>query len=112
MDLRMLGNQELHQETLKCAQREQAATIDVLKHLQETQRRRSYASEGCSSLWEYCVKKLRYCEPSASARIAALKLMTAVPEVKAQMEQGEISLTTAATVQRFFQREEKQFQVH
>jgi hypothetical protein len=107
MNLSTLTDPELHARTVDLARREQAMTLDVIAHLEEVTRRRLFAARGFSSPFEYCVKALGYSEPGAAQRVAAMRLQRDVPEAREALRSGTLSLTTAATVQRFIQREEK-----
>jgi 5-methylcytosine-specific restriction endonuclease McrA len=107
-NLKQLSNTELNQ-TLKClAAEERRITTEVLRHLWEVWSRRLFAELGYSSLNEYAVKELRYCESSASRRIAAMWAMHQVPEVEKDLASGKMSVSTVALAQAFFRREEKE----
>ena len=54
------------------------------------------------------MKALRYSEPTAAQRVAAMRLARDVPEARVAMKQGGLALTSAAAVQRFIQREERE----
>jgi len=54
------------------------------------------------------VKALGYSEPAASQRVAAMRLARAVPGARERIERGELNLSSAAAVERFIRREEKE----
>ncbi|MBI2606744.1 MAG: hypothetical protein HYW49_11765, partial [Deltaproteobacteria bacterium] len=91
-----LSNDLLLSETLQAASNEKAATLVLLEHLAEIDRRRLYAVRGYSSLWEYVHKALQYSEAQAFDRVAAMRLMVRVPEVKEELQSGKLTLTTTA----------------
>ena len=107
-NLKNLSDHELHMHTIRAAQREQRATLVVLEHLTEVRQRRLYARRGFSSFWEYCIKALGYSEAAEAERLNALKLMQALPEIKTEIENKNLTLTTVAAVQRFVQKEQKE----
>ena len=95
-NLNSISNDELHSLTLTASQNEKSATLILLEHLAEVDHRRLFAIWSCSSLWEYCHKILNYSEAQAYERASATRLMVKVPEVKKELEAGNLSLTTTA----------------
>ncbi len=95
-NLNLISDDELHSQTLTASNNEKVATLALLEHLAEVNSRRLFAIRGYSSLWEYCHKALSYSEAQASDRVNAVKLMIKVPEIKKDLEKGNLSLTTAA----------------
>ncbi len=92
---------------LRVAQ-ERAATCDILDFLFEVQSRMLFAAIGFSSLHDFCVRELGYSDGAAYRRIAAMKLSRELPAAKATLADGKLSLTTASTLQSFFEREKKE----
>ena len=87
-NLRSLNDDELLTRTREVARREQELTLEVVAHLEEVARRRLFAARGYPSLFEYAVKALGYSEPAASQRVAAMRLVRAVPEARERMKRG------------------------
>lgn len=58
--------------------------------------RKVFLERGYSSFFGYVCGALGYSESQASERIRAMRLMYEVPEVKAQVARGELSLTAVA----------------
>lgn len=102
-----LNDGELLTETELSAKIKKAATLKLLDYLFEVDLRRLYAHLHCGSLFEYLVKEMEFNEPAASERVAAVRLMRAVPETKPLLENGSLTLTNAAQIQRFIKTEEK-----
>ena len=109
MELAKLTNDLLIKRTEQAVQTERASTAEVVRHLQEIQRRKLYLDAGFPTLYEMVTKKFGYCAGSAMRRINSMRLMTELPEVEEMIESGDLSLTTAATVQSFFFREAKDY---
>ncbi len=109
MNIQSLNDDQLLAATFSKAKEEQKSTLELLMHLQEVELRRAYAKLSYSSLWEYVVKALGYSESQASERLNAMRLLKAVPEVKERLQDNKINLTVAASAQRFFQNEKKEF---
>ena len=99
MNLRKISNEELLIRTSKLAQDERHITIDVLLHLQEIERRGIHLDRGFSSLYEYCLRELKYSEGSAYRRVQAMRLLRDIPEVREKISTGSLNLTTASKVQ-------------
>jgi len=100
-----LADDEVLSRTFIAAKKEQAATLDLLEYLTVVDTRRLYAKLEYSSLFDYLVKKLGYSEMQASDRVNATRLMRSVPAAKAQIKSGELNITVASQVQRFFNQE-------
>ena len=100
-----LSNNLLHFKTLSAASDEKAATLVLLEFLAEIDRRRLYAVLGYTSLWEYVHKALQYSEAQTSDRVSSMRLMVKVPEVKAELESGKLTLTTTAKLGAHVRRE-------
>jgi 5-methylcytosine-specific restriction endonuclease McrA len=73
-------------------------TIEVLHDLNEMERRRLYLDRGYSSLFDYCVRKLKYSSSAAARRIQAARCIRRYPIVLRMLESNELSLTTVASI--------------
>jgi len=107
-DLSVVEDNKLLINLKNLVEKERRVTALILAHLDEVQRRRLYAQEGCGSLFDYCVRVLKYTEGAAARRISAMKLIRTVPETEKAIEEGRLSLTNAAMVQNFLNREKKE----
>lgn len=103
MNLRHLSNSDLHQNTKRKADGERFATIDLLWHLREAERRMLYAQMGYRDLKEYCVKELKHSESSAWRRINAMRLLNEIPEVESKIQSGDLNLTQMTMARAHFQ---------
>ena len=74
----------------------------MLEHLQEIENRKVYCDLGIESLFKYCTQVLKYSEAEASVRVNATRLIKAVPNAKEKIDKGELNLTNASAIQRFF----------
>jgi hypothetical protein len=110
-DLRRLTISELLERTSRAAKTEQAATLALLEHLAEVERRKAYAGKAgltiYTSLFDYIRRGLNYSDSQAAERVAATRLLLQSPTVKPALEAGRLSLTSAAQVQRFIERERR-----
>jgi hypothetical protein len=126
-----LKDAELLVNTQSLVQKERTVTLDILRHLQEVERRKLYCdvrrraplaaeamdtdcperSDGngsappslnYGSLFDYAVGELGYSEGAAARRIQAMRLMTEIPEVAPKIESGALNLSTICQAQNFF----------
>ncbi len=102
-----LTDDALLAQTRKFAHLEHHVEVTVIDHLREIHTRRLHLRRGFSSLFDYAVRELGYSDSAASRRISALKLCEDLPEVRDGLQDGSISLTTAAQLQNAFDRQRR-----
>ena len=107
MKLSNLNDSDLLFSTHAVSLREKAATLELLEHLLEVEKRDLVFKQGFSSVWEYLHRGLGYCESASSERVAAMRLLKRAPEVAELMSTQKLSLSTAAKVQHFVRAVEK-----
>ena len=66
-------------------------------------KRQIHLKMGYPSLHEFCVKELNYTDGRAFRRIKAMHLLNSLPEIKDKIDQGTLSLSSAASAQNYFQ---------
>jgi 5-methylcytosine-specific restriction endonuclease McrA len=89
-----LSDRKLHSSTKKARQAEHAAMFDVLAHLNEIDRRRSYRAMGYSSIFRYCTEELGYSSSAAGRRIQAARCIRRFPQIGRLLRRHEVNLTT------------------
>jgi hypothetical protein len=104
--LKNLTDQELDVAALVAAKNERLALVDVLAHLAEVDRRKSF-SPRFESLVAYAIGHLGYDSKSAWRRLSALRLMQEVPEITPAIESGKLDLTKIVLAQNHFRNEAK-----
>ena len=77
---------------------EREATLALILHLAEFDRRQLYRGPGFRSLFQYCVEVLRLSEDAASNRIAAARMARRFPEVVDLLATGSLSPTTVRLI--------------
>ena len=97
MDLKVISDSELVNKLNELTGSEREVTLQVLHFLNELDRRQLFRELGYSSLYDYCLKKLRYSENGAYRRIAAARAIVINPELGVLFLKGEVSLCTMAT---------------
>ncbi|HXH76102.1 MAG TPA: HNH endonuclease [Bacteriovoracaceae bacterium] len=106
MNLKNIANTTLLKDMLYWADKEREALTHILWRLKEIDERRLYSEIKCSSLYDYCVKVLKYSEAQASRRVSACRLLQQMPEISVQIEKGEINLSQLNQVKNFFTNED------
>ncbi len=106
MNLKNLTDEALLQTTRELSAREREVTLQILHHLREVERRRLFAAQGFSSLFEYCTQDLGYSAGSAQRRIASMRLLKELPEIEEKIAMGTLNLSLVSRAQSFFRQEE------
>jgi 5-methylcytosine-specific restriction endonuclease McrA len=102
MSLKNLTDKVLLENTKALVKQEQETLVQVLHHLREIDRRKSFSSWGYKSLYDFAERNLGYPKDQAYRRIAAMKLLRELPEIESKISQGDINLTHIGMVQKLF----------
>lgn len=106
MKLNHLTDDTLLKDIHLLVEKERSLNCDILWHLKEVDRRKLYVELHCGSLFDYCVKVLKYSEGQASRRVSGARLLKDLPEVAGQIANGKLNLTQLNQASFFF-RDEK-----
>jgi hypothetical protein len=98
--LKDISASEILLKTKQTALEERRLGIELLRYLQEIERRKLFAPK-FSSLHEYVVRELGYSDGAAHRRISAMRLMRDIPEVEQKLSHGTLTLSSASQVQNF-----------
>ena len=98
MNLKYVRDEQLIMEFEALVKRERKTTAEILEYVKEIDQRRLYLKLGFTSTYDYLTKALGYSEGSAQRRIDGARLLQAVPEVTARIENGELNLMQVALV--------------
>lgn len=93
MSLSKLSDDVLLRELHVLVASHRRATSALVEHLGEVDARRLHVEKGFSSLFSYCVERLRFSEDEACRRIDAARLVRRFPAVLPLLEGGAVSLT-------------------
>src|SRR5262245_8683994 len=99
-DARSLDDGRLATKLKDLAGTERQATVALIVHLAEFDRRQLYRGAGFSSLFGYCVEVLRLSEDAASNRIAAARMARRYADVVDRLIAGSLSPTTVRLIAR------------
>ncbi|MCM2278269.1 MAG: hypothetical protein NDJ89_09355 [Oligoflexia bacterium] len=86
--LKSLSDPELLTQTRLMVSRERELTTELLWHLREVERRRLYAEQGYSSMFDYVTRGLGYCEGSGVRRLQAMRLLKELPDLEPVLKSG------------------------
>ena len=111
MTLKHLSDIDLLTVTKNAAKKERAITTEVLRHLQEMERRRLFADLGFSSLFDYAVTEMHYSEDQALRRISAMCLLKELPKIEEKIKDGSLTLTNLSKAQTYFRHKKKSAKV-
>ena len=97
-----LGDQQLLDQTRRLAANQRCLELHILDHLDEIDRRGLALRRGFSSLFDYAVRELRFTDAAAQRRIQAMRLYRRHGWVRASLQSGELSMTSAAQLETTF----------
>ena len=97
-----LGDQQLLDQIKRLAANQRCLEVHILDHLDEIDRRGLALRRGFSSLFDYAVRELRFTDASAQRRIQTMRLCRRHGWVRASLQSGELSLTSAAQLETTF----------
>ena len=97
-----LGDQQLLEQTRRLAANQRCLEMHILDHLDEIDRRGLALRRGFSSLFDYAVRELRFTDAAAQRRIEAMRLCRRHGWVRASLQSGELSMTSAAQLETTF----------
>lgn len=101
MNLKNVDDITLRKDSRMAAFKEKGATVVLLHHIKEVDRRKLYCDWKFSSLFDWCIQELGLCEGSAHLRITAARLLSEMPEIGKKIEQGSLGLTNISQVNKF-----------
>jgi hypothetical protein len=92
--VQLLTNEQLLVDVATVAGREREATARLIVLLAELDVRKLYLSEGYSSLFTFCTRRLRLSEHAAYSRIEAARAARKFPMILELLAEGAVTLTT------------------
>ena len=108
--LQKINDEALISTTKRLVAEERIKTLEVIEYLQAIYDRRLHLKRGYASMHAFLVQELSYSDGAAHRRIAAMRLVQELPQVKKSISDGKLSLTTASTAQVFFRSEQQKRQ--
>lgn len=105
--LKKISPEELKSKLEKLVRHERQCTTLIVEHIAEVDRRQAYLEWGFTSLYEYLTQGLQYSESAAYRRIQAARALRQIPEIKDELNRGNLNLTQISYAQTAFRQEEK-----
>src|SRR5262245_11750223 len=93
MNLENLSNEELLSGLHALVGQGRVVLARLLAYLGEVEERRLDLESACSSLFDYCVRRLGMSEDEACRRVAGARLVRRFPIALGMIERGELHLT-------------------
>lgn len=93
MNLTHLTDKTLLNDTIEYAKKEKHYSALVIKCIAEVGKRKAFVTLGYRSLYEFCLKELKFSEAQAMRRIEAAKIVNEIPEVQEKLQSGAVNLT-------------------
>lgn len=93
-----LGNDQLLIELKGLLKRDRVLEAELISHLGEVEARRLYLEQGCSSMFDYCVKELRFSEGVAYKRIGVARAARRFSGLGLAISRGELHLSAASLI--------------
>lgn len=78
----------------------------ILELLLEIESKKAYSSLGFDGLYSFCIKTFGWSESQTATRTQAMYALRSVPELKEKIDQGVLSVTTIAQVERYLRQEQ------
>jgi hypothetical protein len=110
-EVKNLSDSALMNRLLRIFEYEKKCGDAILLGLKEIKARRLYVTAGYSSLFNMLIHYFKLSESMAYQRLAALKLIEAVPEAQTALFNNNVNLSTLAEVQSFINKSEKSSEV-
>ncbi|MBL6990699.1 MAG: HNH endonuclease [Bacteriovoracaceae bacterium] len=103
-----LSDKELIVQVVKKVKEEKLIASEVLSYLEEIDRRKVFIDHGVPSLYKFCTRILKYSDCEAAVRVKVVRAFKASPIIKEKIQDGSLSLTTAASLYSFFKNNKQQ----
>lgn len=89
---------QIHARAVEVSSRYKRAEADLIEILQQAEEHRVFLKRGHSSLFQYVVEELGFSESTAYGLITVARSSRQVPELKAQLRSGKITLSNARRI--------------
>lgn len=83
--------------------RNESAILELLLQIESV---KAYSSLGFDGLYSFCIRTFGWSESQTGTRTQAMYALRSVPELKEKLNEGSLSLTTVAQVERFIRQEQ------
>ena len=98
-ELQRLKSKDLLENLDSLNQRERKLKVNVLLYLREIDRRKLYLEQGYSSMFDFCIKYLKYSESTAVRRIKAERALGRSKRIIKMLLSGEMTVTGLSRIE-------------
>jgi hypothetical protein len=102
-----MNDSEFHLEFESAARVHQSSTINILHFINDCERRKSHLDRGYSSIFDYCIRRLKYSSSTAGRLIQAARCIREHPEVLQMLEEREVSVSSICQVAKILDADNK-----
>ncbi len=95
-DLKLADDKTLLANLLRLAKAEAVSQVEILRHLAEVDERKIVVEQGYSGMWDFCRRGLGFSESTSTRRIAVARAARSYPGILTMLEDGRLTLCTAA----------------
>jgi len=107
MDLKSFSDSDLLAEMKLKVETEKRTTAEIIEFVKEVERRRLFIKLEFNSLFDFMTEYFGYTPGSAQRRIDAARLLRDIPEVKRDLESGDLNLMQVSALARAVREKEK-----
>jgi 5-methylcytosine-specific restriction endonuclease McrA len=107
MNLRNKMNEDLVKELKDLVRNERQLLMEILYRLREVEERKLHLQMGYPDIYRFTQDALGYSSSAAYRRVAAMRLLKAIPELDEKLESGELGLENASRAETLFRKEDK-----
>jgi hypothetical protein len=101
-------NMQIVEKLKQLVASERKITAEIIEHIQEIDRKKIHVQMGFPTLFSFLTEYIGYSAASAQRRIEAARLLTAVPEVKKDIQSGSLNLSQVALVAQSIRQKQKE----
>jgi 5-methylcytosine-specific restriction endonuclease McrA len=98
MTLRDLSNEELMSRLQAICTNARLADVQLIAHLVEVEERALHLQVACSSLYDFCVRRLGMSGSASQRRIVVARLVRKMPCLLGHLESGKVHLSAVAAL--------------
>jgi 5-methylcytosine-specific restriction endonuclease McrA len=102
MNIQKLTDTQLHNKLLLLAKKVKLLDMEIINHLQEMEVRKLYSEYGYTSLYDYCLRALKFSEDQSYRRIKSMRLAEEMPIVKESLKSGDLTIANATMLGSLF----------
>ena len=100
IDLKHLSNDQLVTRLQHACLQVNVTNLEIMRMLIETDERRVYLEDACSSMFDFCLRRLKMSEGAAYLRLACARLVRDFPTLAPRIQSGDLTLSALVRLRR------------